>query len=528
MNITTWTATPTRRYLFPPPPSPPPSAPPNPTQPINLNLFLNNDRSAKDYLSQKQSNLRPNNDLIVSWTSSISTHCRNGRLAEAAAEFVRMRIAGVEPNHITFISLLSACADFPLHSFCFGKSVHAYVRKLGLDRNNVKVGTAIVDLYSKCGRVGLARLSFDEICDKNRVSWNTMIDGYMRNGQIEDAIDLFDEMPERDEVSWTALIGGFVKKGYFEQALEWFQQMQLSGLEPDYVTIISVLSACANLGTLGLGLWVHRFVLNRDLKHNVRLNNSLIDMYSRCGCIELARQVFKNMEVRTIVSWNSIIVGFAVNGLAEEALEFFRSMQKKGFVPDRVSFTGALAACSHAGLVDEGLKLFDVMKRVHGISPSIEHYGCIVDLYSRAGRLEEAMEVIESMPMRPNEVVLGALLAACRTHGDVDLAEKLVNYLSELDPGTDSNYVLLSNIYAAVGRWQGANHVRKKMKGLGIQKKPGISSIELDCSVHEFVAGDKSHEDTEQIYAMLEHLGVELTMSGYVPVSNVGNMNRSD
>ncbi|KAA8544340.1 hypothetical protein F0562_022392 [Nyssa sinensis] len=488
---------------------------PNTNQPTfpNPNLSFNSN-TAKHHVSPRQTNNKSIVDPTISWTSSIAQHCRNGHLAEAGTEFSRMRIAGVEPNHITFVTLLSGCADFPSQTFCFGASIHAYVRKLGLDTNNVKVGTAVVDMYSKCGHVDLARLCFDEICVKNKVSWNTMIDGYMKNGKVENAIELFDQMPERDAISWTALIGGFIKKGHFEQALECFQEMQLSRVKPDYVTIIAVVSACAHLGALGLGLWINRFVLNQELKDNIRVNNSLIDMYSRCGCIDFACQIFENMPKRSLVSWNSIIVGFAMNGHAEEALQFFNMMQKEGFEPDGVSFTGALTACSHAGLVDEGLKFFNIMKRVHRISPQIEHYGCIVDLYSRAGRLEEALKVVENMPMKPNEVVLGSLLAACRTHGDVTLAERLMKYLAELDPGIDSNYVLLSNIYAAVGSWHGANNVRKKMKALGIKKKPGISSIEIDCVIHQFVAVDKSHVGTEHIYAMLDHLSLELSISG--------------
>lgn len=428
-----------------------------------------------------------------------------------------MRLAGVEPNHITLVTLLSGCANYTLDDLCFGASVHAYARKLGLDVEDVMVGTAIVDMYAKCGRMGFARLAFEDLGVKNSVSWNTLISGYMRNGEVGFAIEMFEEMPERNAISWTALIGGFVKIGKFEQALEWFREMQVSGVKPDYVTIISVLDACAELGALGLGLWINKFVMNKEFKDNIKISNSLINMYCRCGCIQFARHVFEKMPKRSLVSWNSIIVGFAINGHAEEALEFFDLMQKQGFKPDGVSFTGALTACSHAGLVDEGLMFFDDMKRTHGIKPRIEHYGCVVDLYSRAGRLEDALHVIEKMPMKPNEVVLGSLLAACRTRGDVSLAERLMRYLSELDPGGDSGYVLLANIYAAVGRWDGAGKVRKRMKSLGVQKTPGLSSVEIDCNIHEFVAGDTSHADTECIYETLELLSVELRMHGYIP-----------
>lgn len=437
-----------------------------------------------------------------------------------------MRLAGVEPNHITLVTLLSGCVNYPPDVLCFGASVHAYARKLGLDVEDVMVGTAIVDMYAKCGRMDFARLAFEDLGVKNSVSWNTLISGCMRNGEVGFAIEMFEEMPKRDAISWTALIGGFVKMGKFEQALEWFREMQVSGVKPDYVTIISVLDACAELGALGLGLWINKFVMNKEFKDNIKISNSLINMYCRCGSIQFARLVFEKMPKRSLVSWNSIIVGFAINGHAEEALEFFDSMQKEGFKPDGVSFTGALTACSHAGLVDEGLMFFDNMKRTHGIKPRIEHYGCAVDLYSRAGRLEDALHVIEKMPMKPNEVVLGSLLAACRTRGDVSLAERLMKYLSELDPGGDSGYVLLANIYAAVGRWDGAGKVRKRMKSLGVQKTPGLSSIEIDCNIHEFVAGDKSHADTECMYEMLELLSVELRIYGYIP--DYGTVSNSD
>ena len=429
-----------------------------------------------------------------------------------------MREAGVEPNNITLITLLSGCAHYPSHSISFGGALHAHARKLGcMDVNDVMVGTALIDMYAKCGRVGSARLVFDQMGVRNLVTWNTMIDGYMKNGDTEGALNLFDEMPVKNAISWTALIGGFVKRDCHEQALGCFREMQLAGVVPDFVTVIAVLAACANLGTLGIGLWVHRLVVKQGLWDNVKVANSLIDMYARCGCIEFARQVFESMLQRTLVSWNSIIVGFAVNGLADQALSFFNSMQREGFEPDGVSYTGALTACSHGGLIDEGLRIFDHMKRVRRSAPRIEHYGCLVDLYSRAGRLEEALNVIKSMPMEPNEVVLGSLLAACRTHGDIELAENVMRYLVELDPGGDSNYVLLSNIYAAVGKWDGANKVRRAMKAHGIQKRPGFSSIEIGFSMHKFVAGDKSHQENGHIYAALELLSFDLQLCGYVP-----------
>ncbi|XP_020203161.1 pentatricopeptide repeat-containing protein At1g05750, chloroplastic [Cajanus cajan] len=512
MILPACTATPTK--LPPKPPSP--ITLPNQTHSTFSSSNSNTNTNTNQSLSLRHATKYT--DPIVTWTSSIAHHCKSGHLVKAASEFVRMREADIEPNYITFITLLSACAHYPSErSISFGTTIHAYTCKLGLHVNDVMVGTALIDMYAKCGRVDSARLVFDHMGIRNLVSWNTMVDGYMRNGRIEDALQVFDGLPVKNVISWTALIGGFVKKDYHEEALECFREMQLAGVEPDYVTVIAVIAACANLGTLGLGLWVHRFVMTRGFRNNVRVSNSLIDMYSRCGCIELARQVFDRMRHRTLVSWNSIIVGFAVNGLADEALSYFNSMQKEGFEPDGVSYTGALTACSHAGLIDEGLRIFENMRRVRRILPRIEHYGCLVDLYSRAGRLEEALNVLKNMPMKPNEVVLGSLLAACRTRGDIGLAENVMNFLIDLDPGGESNYVLLSNIYAAVGKWDVANKVRRRMKERGIQKKPGFSSIEIDSSIYKFVAGDKSHEENDHIYAALELLSFELQLCGYAP-----------
>ncbi|KAL2348046.1 hypothetical protein Fmac_002046 [Flemingia macrophylla] len=510
MILLACTATPTKL-----PNSPSPISSPNQTR-FTFSSYPNSNSNTNQSLSLGHA--AKYTDPIVTWTSSIAHHCKSGHLVKAAAEFVRMREADVEPNYITFITLLSACAHYPSRaSISFGTTIHAYACKLGFHVNDVMVGTALIDMYAKCARVDSARLVFDHMGARNLVSWNTMVDGYMRNGRIEDALQVFDGLPLKNAISWTALIGGFVKKDYHEEALECFREMQLTGVEPDYVTVITVIAACANLGTLSLGLWVHRFVMTQGFRNNVRVSNSLIDMYSRCGCIELARQVFDGMRHRTLVSWNSIIVGFAVNGLADEALNYFNSMQKEGFEPDGVSYTGALTACSHAGLVDEGLRIFENMKRVSRIALRIEHYGCLVDLYSRAGRLEEALDVLKNMPMKPNQVVMGSLLAACRTQGDIELAENVMIYLIDLATGGDSNYVLLSNIYAAAGKWDGANKVRRRMKERGIQKKPGFSSIEIDSNIHKFVAGDKSHDDNDHIYAALELLSFELQLCGYVP-----------
>jgi len=228
---------------------------------------------------------------------------------------------------------------------------------------------------------------------------------------VDAAFEVFDGMPGPDKVSWTALIDGCVKNGLHDEAIDCFRAMLLDGVEPDYVTLIAIVSACAEVGALGLGMWAHRLVVRQGLERNVRAANSLIDMYARCGQAELAAQVFRSLRKRTVVSWNSMVVGFAANGRCTNAIELFEEMRRQGFKPDAVTLTGVLTACSHAGLTEQGLSYYDLMTTQYGVPARMEHYGCVVDLLGRAGRLDEAMRVVETLPMRPNEVVLGGLLA---------------------------------------------------------------------------------------------------------------------
>jgi pentatricopeptide repeat protein len=430
------------------------------------------------------------------------------------------------PNDVTLLTVLSACADSPSSPLArpLALSLHAHALKLFPD--HLRLSTCLARFYLASRLPHLALQLFDSMPVRSVVTYNTMISGLMRNGLVDAAFEVFDGMTGPDKVSWTALIDGCVKNGRHDEAIDCFRAMLLDGVEPDYVTLIAVISACAEVGALGLGMWVHRLVVRQGLERNVRLvvrqglernvrvANSLIDMYARCGQVELAAQVFRSMRKRTVVSWNSMIVGFAANGRCTDAVELFEEMRRQGFKPDAVTLTGVLTACSHAGLTDEGLRYYDLMTTEHGVASRMEHYGCVVDLLGRAGRLDEAMRVVETMPMRPNEVVLGALLAGCRMHGDVDMAEQLMQHLLELDPGGDANYVLLSNIYAAVGKWDGAGKVRSLMKARGLKKRPGYSAVEVDGDVHEFVSGDRSHPQAEEIGQMLGLLRHEMARYG--------------
>ncbi|TKW41789.1 hypothetical protein SEVIR_1G340800v4 [Setaria viridis] len=454
---------------------------------------------------------------VVSWTSAIARAARQGDLPAAAAALSAMLSspAAPAPNDVTLLTVLSACAGSPSSPLARPLALSLHAHALKLFPAHLLLSTCLARFYLSSRLPHVALQLFDSMPVRSVVTYNTMISGLMRNGLVDAAFEVFDGMPEPDKVSWTALIDGCVKNGRHDDAIDCFRAMLLNGVEPDYVTLIAVVSACAEVGALGLGMWVHRLVVRQGLERNVRVANSLIDMYARCGQVELAAQVFRSMRKRTVVSWNSMIVGFAANGRCADAIELFEEMRRQGFKPDAVTLTGVLTACSHAGLTDQGLRYYDLMTTEHGVASRMEHYGCVVDLLGRAGRLDEALSVVETMPMRPNEVVLGALLAGCRMHGDLDMAEQLMQHLLELDPGGDANYVLLSNIYAAVGKWDGAGKVRSLMKARGLKKRPGYSAVEVDGDVHEFVSGDRSHLQAESIGEMLGLLRHEMARYGY-------------
>ncbi|XP_062221868.1 pentatricopeptide repeat-containing protein At1g05750, chloroplastic [Phragmites australis] len=459
----------------------------------------------------------PREREVVSWTSAIARAARQGDLPAAAAALSAMLSspAAPAPNDVTLLTVLSACADSPSSPLARPLALSLHCLALKLFPSHLLLSTCLARFYLASRLPHLALQLFASMPVRSVVTYNTMIYGLMRNGLVAAAFEVFDGMPGPDKVSWTALIDGCVKNGRHDEAIDCFHAMLLDGVEPDYVTLIAVVSACAEVGALGLGMWVHRFAVRQGLERNVRVDNSMIDMYARCGQVELARQVFDSMRKRTVVSWNSMIVGFAANGRCTEAIEHFEVMRREGFKPDAVTLTGVLTACSHAGLTEQGLRYYGLMTTEYGVAARMEHYGCVVDLLGRAGRLDEAMRVVKAMPMRPNEVVLGALLAGCRMHGDVDMAEQLMQHLLELDPGGDANYVLLSNIYAAVGKWDGAGKVRSLMKARGVKKRPGYSAVEIDGDVHEFVSGDRSHPQAGEIGQMLGLLRYEMARYGH-------------
>ncbi|CAK9153743.1 unnamed protein product [Ilex paraguariensis] len=422
---------------------------------------------------------------VVSWTAIISGYISFGRLREAIQMFRRLLEMNLRPDSFTLVRVLSACTQ--LGDIYTGEWLHRYLMSIGMERN-VFVGTSLVDMYSKFGNMERARSVFDEMLEKDIVSWSAMIQGYASNGHPKEALDLF-------------------------------HRMQKENLKPDCYALVGVFSACARLGALELGEWAITLVDKNEFLSNPVLAAASIDMFAKCGKMASAWEVFKGMKKKDLVVWNAAISGLAMNGHVKAAFGLFGQVEKLGIQPDGNTFIGLLCGCTHSGLVDEGRRYFYSMTRVFSLTPTIEHYGCLVDLFGRAGLLDEAHQLINSMPMQANAIVWGALLGGCRLHRDTQLAEHVLKQLIELEPRNSGNYVLLSNLYSANHKWNDAEEIRSIMNERKIQKIPAYSWIEVDGVAHEFLVGDTSHPLSDKIYAKLNELSKELKAAGYVPTT---------
>lgn len=362
-------------------------------------------------------------------------------------------------------------------------------------------------MYAKMRMVEYARQVFDEMSERNLPTWNAMLSGFSRSGDMKAALELFGAMPERNLVSWTAMISGYSQNGQYKEALDVFLKMEKEekGMRPNEVTVASVLPACANLGALEVGQRIEGYARAKGWFSNLYVSNCVLEMYARCGKIDAAKRVFDEISNRrNLCSWNSMIMGLAVHGKCNDALELYDRMLEEGGAPDNVTFVGLLLACTHGGMVVKGREIFESMEKKFNTAPKLEHYGCMVDLLGRAGRLQEAYDLINTMPMKPDSAVWGALLGACGFHKNADIAEKAAEFLFQLEPWNPGNYVVLSNIYAATGRWDGVARLRMTMKHSQITKAAGYSLIEQGGEMHKFIVDDKSHPKRDEIYAVLD------------------------
>lgn len=424
---------------------------------------------------------------VMSWTAIITGYVQSGGCDKEAIKLFCDMIEGrVSPNHFTLAGVLKACGN--LLDSCMGEQVYAHAVKRGLALDNC-VGNSLINMYARSGRMEDARKAFESLFEKNLVSYNTMVDAYAKNLNSEEAFELFREIDD-------------------------------AGVGVSAYTFASLLSGASSIGAIGKGEQIHARIIKSGYESKLCVYNALISMYSRCGNIEAAFQVFQEMEDRNVISWTSMITGFAKHGFATTALKIFREMLAYGIRPNGITYIAVLSACSHVGLISEGWKHFRSMYEEHGIAQRMEHYACMVDLLGRSGSLVEALQFIRSMPFKADALVWRTFLAACRVHGDTELGKHAAKMILEQDPHDPAAYILLSNLHACSGQWQEVANIRKIMKERNLIKEAGCSWIEVENKVHKFHVGETSHPKTPEIYRELDQLALKIKEVGYVPDTN--------
>ncbi|KAG6719680.1 hypothetical protein I3842_03G018800 [Carya illinoinensis] len=451
----------------------------------------------------------------IDWTILMGCCARHGEPRNALHMFVKMGKEGVKVDDVAMVCVFNACAWLGDH--LFGVQVHGCVVRMGLNAS-VKACNAVMDMYVKCEMLGEARRVFEEMEERSVVSWTVILDGVVKCEGVGSGRVVFDMMPDRNEVAWTIMIVGYVERGLVREALLLLGEMVFyCGLELNYVTLCSFLSASAQSGDVMMGKWVHVYALKTlGRQMDIMVGTALVDMYAKCGRVDAAYKVFKYMPRRNVVAWNAMLNGLAMHGRGKVVVDMFPRMVKEA-KPDDVTFVSVLSACSHSGLVDKGGQYFHDLESVYGITPKLEHYACMVDLLGRAGRFEEAEILIKKMPMPPNEVVMGSVLGSCSVHGKLQVGERFLLELLQMDPQNTEYHILLSNMYALAGKRDKANYLRQILKNRGIKKVPGMSSIHVGGQVHRFSAGDKSHPQTTEIYITLDEMIRRLKLAGYAP-----------
>ncbi|CAN4113251.1 unnamed protein product [Withania somnifera] len=418
---------------------------------------------------------------LISCNSMIAGFCFNNENESSVRLFKELLVKGEKVNCSTIVGLIPVSCPFGYLSLTC--CIHGFCVKSGMV-SNPSVSTALTTVYSRVNEMELARRLFDESPKKSLASWNAMISGYAQNGLTEMAMSLFQEMQKLD-------------------------------IHPNPVTITSILSACAQLGTLSMGKWVHDLIKKEKFESNIYVLTALVDMYAKCGNIEEARQVFYRITEKNVVTWNAMISAYGLHGCGREALVLFDQMLHSGVSPTGVTFLCVLYACSHTGLVEEGQKIFQSMIHDHGTEPLSEHYACMVDLLGRAGKLENALEFIYGMPIEPGPAEWGALLGACMVHKNIDLARLASDNLFAMDMGSAGYYVLLSNIYSADRNYFQAASVRKDLRNKNLAKTPGCTLIEVNGYQHVFTSSDLLHPQAAAIYTKLEELMEKMREAGF-------------
>ncbi|CAH9078463.1 unnamed protein product [Cuscuta europaea] len=421
--------------------------------------------------------------LTNDWNAIIRGLAQSDHPIDAVTSFAQMLRSHCKPDALTCSFTLKACARALARFQTF--QIHSCVVRLGFS-SDFLLRTTLLDAYAKCG-------------------------------DLDHAHKVFEEMEMRDVASWNALIAGFAQGNRPIEALELFKKMREANTEPNDITVLGALSACSQLGAISEGERVHEYIRIKNLDLNVFVCNAVIDMYAKCGSMDRAHKLFDEMPCsKSLVTWNTMIMALAVHGDGVKALDLFKRMTQEGAVPDSVSYLAALCACNHSGMVEEGMRLYQSMEK-HGVIKNMKHYGSMVDMLGRSGRLKEAYDIIVSMPMAPDVVLWKTLLGACKTYKALDMAEKAADKLIEMGSNSCGDFVLLSNLYAAHKKWTDVGRVRQAMKNWDVKKVPGFSYVEVNGLMYKFVNGDKNHPEWNAIYGKLDEVWFRISEFGYVP-----------
>lgn len=448
------------------------------------------------------------NPDIVSWTCLINLYLQFHNPRKALSLFSHL-VSRLKPDGFSAVAALTACGRN--QDLRIGRVVHGMVIRFQLCDKPI-LCNALIDMYSRNGNVLKAKTVFDVMGVRDVVSWTSLLNGFVKCHDMVSARHVFDSMPVRNVVSWTGMIVGCVRGKVSVNGLELFKEMVVDGVFPTEITIVAVLSGCADIGALDFGRSVHGFVSKSVLVRDMAVNNALIDMYSKSGSLESGLEIFSGMGCKDLFTWTTTISGLALHGKGRHAVELFDSMLASGLTPNIVTYVAVLSACGHSGLIKEGKLLFKNMTHSNGLEPTIQHYGCMVDLLGRAGCVQEAIELINCMPMRADAVIWRSLLSACLGTGDFKLAEMAAKKVIELEPDDDGVYILLWNFYRNSNKWDDASTTMKMMRSQRIKKQPGCSWIELNGIVHEFLAEDSMSNISPDMYIVLETVINELKL----------------
>lgn len=455
---------------------------------------------------------------IVSWNSMIAGCNQHGFDLEALEIFSNLlKNSSLRPDKFTLASALSACAN--LEKLDPGEQIHGYIIRTEFGTSGA-VGNALISMYAKSGGVEIARKIVEQSgsSDLDIIAFTSLLDGYVKLGNMNPARKIFDSLRDRDVVAWTAMIVGYVQNGLNNDALKLFRSMVTEGPKPNSHTLAAMLSVSSSLASLYHGKQIHASAIRTWEVLSVSVSNALITMYAKSGSLNNAKQVFNLVrQNRDTVSWTSMIIALAQHGHGEEAIELFEQMLAYGMKPDHITYVGVLSACTHVGLVEQGRRYYNLMQDIHKIEPTLSHYACMIDLFGRAGLLQEAHDFIKSMPIEPDVISWGSLLSSCKVHKNVELAKIAAERLLLIEPDNSGAYSALANLYSACRRWEDAAKIRKSMKDRGVKKDQGFSWLQIQNKVHVFGVEDGLHPQKDAIYDMMEKIWKEIKKMGFIP-----------